>query len=268
MNSLVRLLYLILKIQMAAVRIYADLRSQPVRTVVDFCKLAKIPFEVKQIDLFKGEEKKPEFLAINAMGEVPALEDLREENKGFSLGESHAIMKYIINTFEVADHFYPKEPKTRALIDQYLDGHHTKIRGIVKVLVPKVLLHLFAPPEVVKARNDPKVLEPLEKAVEKSFKELNDVYLGNPARVALAKEKGLTNWIATVDEKPSIADLRAYEEIYQLVLIPEWLEKLLEANPNVKEWFDKMGKIPEIKETQETLLGFKKYLAEKKEAAA
>ena len=68
----------------------------------------------------------------------------------------------------------------------------------------------FAPPEVVKAANDPKIIEAAEKAVEKSFKELNDIYLGNPARVALAKEKGLTNWICTVDEKPSIADLRAY----------------------------------------------------------
>lgn len=83
----------------AAIRIYADLRSQPARTVVDFCKLAKIPFEVKEVDMKKGEEKKPEYLAINPMGEVPALEDLREEHKGFTMGESNAMMKYMCNTF-------------------------------------------------------------------------------------------------------------------------------------------------------------------------
>ena len=102
---------------MAAIRIYADLRSQPARTVVDFCKLAKLPWEFKEIDLFKGEHKKPEFTAINPMSEVPCLEDLREEHKGFTLGESNTIMKYLCNTFEVADHFYPKDAKTRALID-------------------------------------------------------------------------------------------------------------------------------------------------------
>lgn len=37
----------------------------------------------------------------------------------------------------------------------------------------------FAPPEVVKAANDPKIIEAAEKAVEKSFKQLNDIYLGN-----------------------------------------------------------------------------------------
>ena len=67
--------------------------------------------------------------------------------------------------FRVADHFYLKDVKTRAIVDQYLDGHHTKIRGIVKVFVPKVVLKAFAPPEVVKARNDPKVIEPFEQAV-------------------------------------------------------------------------------------------------------
>ena len=147
---------------MAAVRIYADFRSQPVRSVVDLCKLAKLPHEVKQVDLFKGEHKKPEYLDVFPLGYVPSMEDLREENKGFVLGESNAIMKYLCNTFEVADHFYPKDAKTRARIDMYLDGHHTKIRGIVKVLVPKALLALFMPPEVVKERNDPKVIKPLE----------------------------------------------------------------------------------------------------------
>ena len=117
---------------------------------------------------------------------------------------------------------------------------------------------------MVKERNDPKVMEPLEQAVAKSFKELNDFYLGNAARVAEAKEKGVTNWIATVDEKPSIADIRAYEEIFQLALMPEYLEKLLGDNPNVKEWYDKMAKIPEIQETQTTILAFGKHLAEKK----
>ncbi len=102
---------------MASVRIYGDMRSQPVRSVVGLCKIAKIPWEFKNIDLFKGEHKTPEFLALNPLHAVPTLEDLRPENAGYTLGESNAIMKYICNSLEVPDCAYPKEPKARGIID-------------------------------------------------------------------------------------------------------------------------------------------------------
>lgn len=49
--------------------------------------------------------------------------------------------------------------------------------------------------------------------------------------------------------------------------MPEWLEKLLKENPNVKEWYEKMGQIPEIQETQTFVNAVAKMFAaeEKKE---
>ena len=57
------------------------------------CAVAKYldaPVEWVRIDLTKGEQKSPEFLAINPNGKVPALQD-----GGTALWESHAIMVYI-----------------------------------------------------------------------------------------------------------------------------------------------------------------------------
>ena len=167
---------------MAQVRIYGDMRSQPVRMVMDFCKMAKLPYEYQNVDLFKGEHKAPEYVAKFPQNAVPAMEDLRPEAEGFTLVESNTIVKYLANTFEIPDHLYPKEPRARANIDAFLDGLHTGLRNFVKLIVPKVLLKLFAPPEVVEARNDPKVIQPIEEDIFKHVKNLETLYLGNEKR--------------------------------------------------------------------------------------
>ncbi|OGP83559.1 MAG: hypothetical protein A2Y95_12875 [Deltaproteobacteria bacterium RBG_13_65_10] len=49
-----------------------------------------VPFERVLIDLVKGEQKKPEYLALNPNGKVPTLVD-----GGFAIFESTAICEYI-----------------------------------------------------------------------------------------------------------------------------------------------------------------------------
>src|SRR5438094_544146 len=47
-------------------------------------------YEKVNVDLFKGEQKKPEYLAINPYGKVPALQD-----NGTTVYESTIIMEYL-----------------------------------------------------------------------------------------------------------------------------------------------------------------------------
>ena len=61
------------------------------------------------VDIAKGEHKTPEYLAKNPNGEVPAIKD-----GDFLLGESHAILRYLATSRDVADHWYPTDPKKRA----------------------------------------------------------------------------------------------------------------------------------------------------------
>lgn len=94
--------------------------SQPSRTVLAFLILNEIPFEKIVIDILKGQQQSPEYLKINPLGLVPAIDD-----NGFLLNESEAIIRYLINTRSTKEKYYPKDPEQRALIDRYLPFHHS-----------------------------------------------------------------------------------------------------------------------------------------------
>jgi glutathione S-transferase len=74
-----------------------------------------IAYELHAIDLSKGQQKTPEFLAINPNGRIPAIVD-REEG-GFAVFESGAILIYLA---EKSGQFLPKEPKARSRVIQWL----------------------------------------------------------------------------------------------------------------------------------------------------
>jgi len=77
----------------------------------------KVDLELVHIDLGKQENKTPEYLAINPFGKVPAI----KEEDGFILFESSTLMRYVANSRDVADHWYPKDPKKRSQVDLFQD---------------------------------------------------------------------------------------------------------------------------------------------------
>jgi len=95
--------------------------SPPARMVYFFAKAAGINLDLQFVDLTKGDQKKPEFLAINPNGQVPALKD-----GGFVVFESAAIIRYL-----AAKHpnsvFPTSDPKAQATIDQYAELIKSKL---------------------------------------------------------------------------------------------------------------------------------------------
>ena len=77
--------------------------------------LLGVPCETVTVDLGKGEQRKPEFLAINPMGRVPVLDD-----GGFILWESQAIMSYLADTKQLGTPLYPTEVRARADVNRWL----------------------------------------------------------------------------------------------------------------------------------------------------
>ena len=57
----------------------------------------------------------------------------------FKLFESNAIMSYLVQSRNLPDHWYPKDPVARAKVDQYLDWHHTYLRISVGYYINKLL---------------------------------------------------------------------------------------------------------------------------------
>jgi glutathione S-transferase/GST-like protein len=74
-----------------------------------------LPYELHVIDLAKGEQKEPEFVAINPNGRIPAIVD-RDEG-GFAVFESGAIMVYLA---EKTGRLLPTDAKGRSRVMQWL----------------------------------------------------------------------------------------------------------------------------------------------------
>jgi glutathione S-transferase len=74
-----------------------------------------LPYEVRAVDLGKGEQKEPWFLAINPNGRIPAIVDRDAGN--FAVFESGALMIYLA---EKAGKLLPSDAKGRSRVIQWL----------------------------------------------------------------------------------------------------------------------------------------------------
>ena len=75
----------------------------------------ELPYEVKPIRLDQMEQKKPEFLAINPNGRIPALVDRDADD--FAIFESGAILVYLA---EKTGRLLPTDAKGRSQVMQWL----------------------------------------------------------------------------------------------------------------------------------------------------
>lgn len=198
--------------------------SQPSRAVLAFLVLNGIEFEPKIINILKKEQKTPEYLKINPLGLVPAIDD-----DGFTLGESEAIIKYLMSTRKVGEAYYPADPQKRAIVDKYLSFHHSTTRPGLAYYFAAVYSALMGYPLTVE-KTKPKAEETCQKLQEFFLKD--------------------TKYVA--GDELTIADLLAVNELTQLYYttdfdfnqfpkVKEYIERclenqvILEANQSVKE---------------------------------
>ncbi|HEX7927122.1 MAG TPA: glutathione S-transferase family protein [bacterium] len=73
-----------------------------------------VPYKLTKVDLSKGEQKKPEFLAKNPMGQIPVLVDPDGPGgKPVTLSQSGAILMYLA---EKTGKFVPKDAVAKAKV--------------------------------------------------------------------------------------------------------------------------------------------------------
>lgn len=75
----------------------------------------ELPYETKAVDISAGEQKKPEYLAINPNGRIPAIVDRDEDD--FAVFESGAIMIFLA---EKTGRLLPTDVKGRSRVIQWL----------------------------------------------------------------------------------------------------------------------------------------------------
>jgi glutathione S-transferase len=108
-----------------------------------------IPLTQVAVDIFKGEQKTPEYLAKNPNGKVPLLED-----EGLFLWESNAIVCYLASKRPERG-LLPAEPRARAEVDRWLFWQTAHFGPAVgKIAFERIVKQLqkLGPP-------DPQVLE-------------------------------------------------------------------------------------------------------------
>ena len=205
---------------MSKITVYADFMSQPVRSVVNFLKINKIPFEIKDIFLSKKMNRTEEYLKVNPHGTVPSIK-VEEDNKiDFIINESCTILRYLSYKFNTSENWYNKiNLERRCLIDQYLDWHHSNTR--------KYCIELFFNEFFTNKKTD---ITNMEKLL-------------NFLNSELSKHKYI------IDDEMSIADLMLYNELIELYLIKFDYSKY----PHVENFLNSMNEIPELKETNNVL---------------
>ena len=100
---------------MAPIEIYGMQGSAPCRILEMTAECLGLEYEFKVVDLAKGDNRKPEYLAMNPMHTIPTLKD-----GDFICPESRAAAAYLVNKYGKNDGLYPRDVEVRARVDQRL----------------------------------------------------------------------------------------------------------------------------------------------------
>ena len=173
-----------------------------------FLEETGVPYNLIPVNIGKGEQFRPEFLAISPNNRMPAIVDHTPVERGgpISIFESGAILLYLA---EKTEQFLPKDVRGRAEVTQWL---FWQMGGLGPMAGQNHHFSRYAP-------------EKIPYAVERYVKETNRLY------GVLNKRLADREFVAGAY---SIADMAAYPWI-----VPhEAQSQNLDDFPHLKRWFD------------------------------
>jgi len=178
-------------------------------------------FEIRTVDLRKGEHKQPAHLARQPFGQVPALDDA-----GFVVYESRAIARYINDTR--GNKLVPSDPKARALMEQWASLEQGTLTPEISGIVGQ---RIFAP--VFGGKTDEsKVAAHAEKA--KQGLDVMDAHLARNSYLA--------------GEQFTLADIFFMPYFAMCLQTPE--ATLLTSRPHIAAWWKRVSERPTWAQTQ------------------
>jgi glutathione S-transferase len=96
------------------IRVYRHALSGHAHRVELMLSLLGLPFERIDVDLAKGAQKAPEYLAKNPWGQVPVIED-----GDVTLSDSNAILVYLASRYDPDARWLPRDPVALARVQQW-----------------------------------------------------------------------------------------------------------------------------------------------------
>lgn len=96
------------------IRLYTTLLSGHGHRVKLFLTMLDLPFEVVELDMKAGDNRKPAYLALNPFGQVPTIQD-----GDITLFDSNAILVYLAKRYGDAS-WLPEDPLGAATVQRWL----------------------------------------------------------------------------------------------------------------------------------------------------
>ena len=192
-----------------------------------FLEEAGIDYEIRPVNISKGEQFAPEFLEISPNNRIPAIVDRDPEDGGAPLAqfESGAILQYLA---EKTGKFIPKDARGRAEVLQWLNW---QMGGIGPMFGQYLHFVDYAPEDLPYAkdrytREAERLLAVLDTRLEGREYVAGEYSIADMAiypwvRRIIAQFEGFDNvrrWTATVAERP--ATIRAYEKGAAINTVP------------------------------------------------
>ncbi len=175
-----------------------------------------LPYRVRPVDISKGEQFAPQFLAISPNNRIPAIVDPDGPGgRKISVFESGAILQYLGRK---TGKFYPREERARVAVDEWL---FWQMGGLGPMAGQAVHFRRYAP-------------QPIAYAIARYTDEVNRLY--GVMNTRLAERKFLAG-------RYSIADIACVG----WVRLAERAGQDLAQFPNLKRWFDTIRARPAVK---------------------
>lgn len=183
-----------------------------------FLSLLGLPCELVEVDLLSGAHKRPDFLKLNAFGQVPVLED-----DGAVIADSNAILVYLAKKMGRTD-WLPEDPAGAAAVQRWLSVAAGQLaHGPAQARLITLFKAPYRPEEVIPRAHA--ILALVETALEGR------------------------RFIAT--DRPSIADVALYSYVARA---PEGNVDL-SAYPLVRAWLERIEALPGFVPFQQSPVG-------------
>lgn len=173
-----------------------------------------LDYRVHAFDLMSLEQKKPEFLAINPNGRIPAIVDT--DNDDFQVFESGAILMYLA---EKTGKLLPADPKARSQVIQWL---MFQMSGVGPMMGQANVFYRYFPEKIPAAieryqKEGRRLFEVMNTQLEKHAYLAGDEYsiadiatfpwvrIHEWSGIDISGLDALQNWLARIAERPAVA---------------------------------------------------------------
>lgn len=203
---------------MVQLEVYGDPRSMCTQKILILLEELNLKYNLKSVDLSKGEHKSDEFLELNPFGKVPAVKYGSRD-----LFESRSILRYVAkNNVEIDDLLGGVD------VDIWLESESQNYNPLVsKIIYEKVFKKVYNKDE-----------KPDEELVEKLLKELEgvlDIYERRLEKVSYIG--GDTFSIADISHIP-----------YTNLMLRIGYKEMYKSRPNVYKWLKRIMKRDSVKD--------------------